>query len=495
MVFASSQRSAEVLAALPGPFQDRVFIDGEWLAPKSGGSQVLVSQFDGRPVGKAPASGPADMDAAVLAARHAFERGNWSRRSFAERAQVLAAIAAQLRQHQQLAGDLWTAQVAAPVGFANYLIGQAAEVFDYYAGLGASMDQPELHTFATGGTARVWREPMGVAAIITPWNAPLILLCYSAAAALLAGCSVVSKPSPESPLDGLLLAHCAQLAGLPPGVLNVVPGDAVAGEHLVRHPEVNKISFTGSTAAGQRVGMLAAERVARCTLELGGKSAAILLDDADLDAALKHIVPMSMPFSGQICFALTRILVPHSRAGEILEAYTDAVRALQVGDPWDPQTQVGPVVSARQQQRIQGYIQAGKASGARVVLGGGAVDAYPHGFFVQPTVFADVPEDASIAQEEIFGPVVCVQGYEDDADAIRIANSTPYGLNGAVFSADVERGLRMVREVRTGSSGLNLFDVRPEVPTGGFGQSGIGRVGGLEGLRAFQEPKSVYLPR
>ena len=489
----SFERSVGVFSSLPGPFLDHFFVDGEWRKPRSGASHALVSQLNGQRLVMVADGSPADMNDAVAAARRSFDSGIWSARSFSERAAVLKAIADRLREHQTLAAELWTAQVATPISFANYLIGQAADVFDYYARLGQGMESSESHVLGHG-KALVFNEPVGVVAIVTPWNAPLVLLAFSAAAALLAGCSIVSKPSPESPLDGLLLAHCARLAGLPAVVLNVVPAGAESGEHLVNHLGVDKISFTGSTAVGKSVGAMASARVARCTLELGGKSAAIILEDADLVSALGHILPMSMPFSGQICFALTRILVPHSRANELASAYVEMVRGMRLGDPWNPETQMGPVVSARQQQRILDYIESGKSSGARLLVGGGRPKQHTQGYFVEPTVFSEVPLEARIAQEEIFGPVVCFQTYQDEEEAIRIANGTSYGLSGAVFTADTERGLALARRMRSGSCGLNITNVQPEVPSGGFGQSGIGRIGGLEGLRSYQEPKTIYLP-
>ena len=337
----------------------------------------------------------------------------------------------------------------------------------------------------------VVREPVGVCAFILPWNAPLVLLSAKLCPALLAGCTVVAKPSPETPLDALMLAECAEAAGLPSGVFNVVPADREAGEHLVRNPRVDKVSFTGSTAAGRRIGAICADRVARVSLELGGKSAAIICDDADLSAAIPAVTPVSMPFSGQICFAQTRMLVPEKRHDEILEAYRAAVKSIKVGDPWDPEVGMGPLSMRRQQERVLNYIEVGRQEGAKLVAGGGR-GPFKQGFFVEPTIFDDVAPDMQIAQEEIFGPVVSIIRYRDDEEAIRIANDSSFGLSGTVFTTDAERGERIARRMRTGNISVNGLQLEPFVPFGGYKQSGLGREGGQEGLEMFLETKAIY---
>lgn len=480
-----------VWESLPPELLSRFFIDGGWRVPDSDALCDIVSPSTGQPVLSLPAGQVADMEAAVGSARLAFDKGPWRQMTYQERGLVLRKIARQLRDLGDLPSRLYTAQVAAPIGFASVMAGAGADCFELYADLAEMLPNSETRAMAYG-RAEVFYEPCGVAAVITPWNAPLALFSMSVAAALLAGCSVVSKPSPEAPLDALLVAWCAANAGLPPGVLNVVTGGRNAGDFLVRDPRVDKISFTGSSAVGKQIAGIAADRMARVTLELGGKSAAIILPDADIGQAFEHIVPWSMPFSGQICFALTRLLVPRNRAEEITSAYIDAVRSIKLGDPWDATTQMGPVVSAKQRDRILNYIEQGRAQGASLLTGGVSPAKFSSGFFIEPTVFGNVHPGMTIAQEEIFGPLVSIISYEDEEDAIRIANDTKYGLNGAVFAKDAERAMRTAMRIRSGSVSVNTMNIQVAAPIGGFKESGIGRVGGIEGLRSFEETKAIY---
>src|SRR6185503_790340 len=321
----------------------------------------------------------------------------------------------------------------------------------------------------------------------------MVLLCYKAAAGLAAGCTMVSKPAPETPMDAYLLAECIEEAGLPPGVFNVVPAGRETGDYLVRHPGVDKISFTGSTAAGRHIMAACAGRMARCSFELGGKSAAVVLDDAKIDQVLQSLVPYSMPITGQVCFSLTRVLVPRARATEVRDAYVAAVSKIKVGDPFDAGTQMGPLTMKRQLTRVEGYIEKGLAEGAKLVLGGGRPQHLKKGFFVEPTVFSDVDTRMTIAQEEIFGPVVSFISYEGVDDALAKANDTMYGLHGAVYTADSERGYQIARRVRSGSVTVNGLIVDYKMPFGGFKQSGVGREGGIEGLENYFETKTVYM--
>lgn len=480
-----------VWGALPPELLSKFYIDGGWHNPTSGTRIEIVSPVTERPVLNVPGGGINDIDTAIAAARQAFDEGSWPRMTFRQRGAILGKIAAELRALGDLPSCLYTAQVGAPISFARMTVGAGADAFEYYAGLAGTLSASEERSVAHG-QATVRTEPGGVAAIITPWNAPLALFSLSVAAALLAGCTVVSKPAPETPLDALLVGWCASRAGLPPGVLNIVPADRDAGTHMIRDTRIDKISFTGSTEAGRFVAQAGAERAVRVTLELGGKSAAIILPDADIDAALQHIVPWSMPFSGQICFSLTRLLVPEERAQEITDAYVEAVRGIALGDPWDPATQMGPVVSARQFNRVNRYIELGSSQGARLLTGGRKPAGFDRGYFIEPTVFDAVHPDMTIAREEIFGPVVSVIRYRDEEDAIRIANATPYGLSGAIFGADAARAMDVALQVRSGAVSVNTMNYQVAVPNGGVKQSGIGRVGGVEGLQAYQESKTIY---
>jgi acyl-CoA reductase-like NAD-dependent aldehyde dehydrogenase len=331
-----------------------------------------------------------------------------------------------------------------------------------------------------------------VCAAITPWNAPLVLLCYKVAAGLAAGCTIVAKPAPETPADAYILAECIEAAGLPPGVFNVIPAGRETGDYLIRHPGIDKISFTGSTAAGKHIAAVAAERLTRTSFELGGKSAALILEDAEVAKVLPSLVPFSMPITGQVCFSLTRVLVPEARKQEFTDAYVAAISSVKVGDPMDPSTQMGPLTMQRQLTRVQGYIAKGKEEGAKLALGGGRPKGLERGWFVEPTVFTNVEPSMTIAREEIFGPVVSFITYKDVDDAVHKANSTVYGLHGAVYTQDPERGYEIARRVRSGSVTVNGLIVDPTMPFGGFKQSGTGREGGVEGLDPYFELKTIY---
>jgi len=472
--------------------RSRFYIGGTWVSPRSGAQLELVSPLTEKVQFTVPAGCPEDMDDAVAAATEAFENGPWPRMTPAERGGYLRAMQAEVKKRLPLFQRVWTAQVGVVHGFASMILPLVPRYYEYYAGLAETFAFEEERK-TPHGRAKVIREPVGVCAFILPWNAPLILLSAKLCPALLAGCTIVAKPSPETPLDALILAECAEAAGLPPGVFNVVPADREAGDHLIRDSRVAKVSFTGSTAAGRHIAAVCADRVARVSLELGGKSAAIICDDADLAAAIPALTPVSMPFSGQICFAQTRVLVPETRHDEVVEAYRAAVESIKVGDPWDPEVGMGPLSMRRQQERVLDYIEIGRREGARLVTGGRR-GPFNQGFFVEPTIFADVTPDMRIAQEEIFGPVVSIMRYRDDDDAVRLANHTDFGLSGTVFTSDVARGERIARGVRTGNVSVNGLQLEPSVPFGGYKQSGLGREGGPEGLEPFLETKAIYLP-
>jgi aldehyde dehydrogenase (NAD+) len=471
---------------------EKFFIGGKWREPISKDRLKVFSPVTEEEILSYPEAGRADIDLAVAAARDAFDNGPWPRMEPAERAKYLRKVADLLTERLDDIAEAWTLQVGAPISLTKKLVGQNPTLFNYYADLIETYPFVDERKRDDGGRVRVVKEPVGVCAAITPWNAPLVLLAYKVSAALAAGCTMVSKPSPETPLEAYILAECIEKAGLPEGVFNLVPAGREGGDYLIRHKDIDKVAFTGSTAAGKHIAKACADRLARVSLELGGKSAAILLDDADISAALPSLMVYSMPITGQVCFSLTRILVPESREQEFLDAYLGAVKNINVGDPFDPATQMGPLTMARQLERVQGYIAAGRAEGAKVACGGGRPQGMNRGYFIEPTVFTDVTPHMKIVQEEIFGPVVSVLTYRDEEDAARKANATDYGLSGAVYTKDPERGYQMARKVRTGSMTINGMIVDPKHPFGGFKQSGMGREGGPEGLDNYVETKTIH---
>ncbi|MCU1455525.1 MAG: Aldehyde Dehydrogenase [Acidimicrobiales bacterium] len=471
---------------------DRLFIGGDWVAPAGTATIDVINPFTEQVFGRVPEGTSADIDAAVAAARQAFDHGPWPRMTPAERGEILAKMSAALQGRSQELAELITGQMGSPVSWS--LMGQvfaATMVADFYAGLAPDFVFEETRP-GMFGDVLVRRQPVGVAAAIVPWNVPLFVSMLKVAPGLVAGCTIVLKPAPETPLDAYVLAEVLQEAGLPPGVLNVVPAGREVGEHLVTHPGVDKVAFTGSTIAGRRIGELCGGLLRPCTLELGGKSAAILLDDIDLAAVVPQLLDASVMNNGQACVAQTRILAPQSRYTEVVDALSEAMAALQVGDPMDPATQIGPLVAARQRDRVEGYIAAGTAEGARITTGGGR-PASDTGWFVEPTVFADVHNDMKIAREEIFGPVVAVIPYTDVDQAVAIANDSDYGLSGSVWGADAAQCTDIGRRIATGTMSINHFTLAFGAPFGGFKQSGLGRELGPEGLQAYLELQTICL--
>ena len=472
--------------------RDRFFIDGQWAQPLGDACSQMISPVTQEVQADVRLGSIADMEQAVAAAERAFNTGSWPRMLPTERALYLRRIAEEIRQRLPLFKRLWTAQIGAPLWMGEGFLPSAAAHFDFFAGQADSFAFEDVRP-TTFGTAKVVREPVGVCALIIPWNAPLFLLTQKLAPALLAGCTVVVKPSPETPYDALVLAECIQAAGVPEGVVNIIPAGREVGDWLIRQPAIDKVSFTGSTAAGRHIGSVCADRIARVSLELGGKSASILCDDADLPTWLENVAPFTMPLAGQVCFSQTRVLVSKRRRAEFVEAYVGAMAKRKVGDPWETDTFMGPVASQAQYQRVLNYLDIARGEGARAVLGGGPAAAFNRGYFIEPTIFDGVTSDMRIAQEEVFGPVVSVIEYQDEQDAVRIANDSRYGLSGTVFSQDVERAERIARQVRTGNISINGLQVDPVAPFGGYKQSGIGRECGPEGLDPYLETKTIYL--
>jgi acyl-CoA reductase-like NAD-dependent aldehyde dehydrogenase len=407
-------------------------------------------------------------------------------------------MAAQLTRRLEDFGQVWPREsgVVHAVG-APMLVG-VPQTFEFYAGLAAEFPFEERRPTAPspmpgGDFGLLVREPVGVVGAIVAWNVSAMLITAKVAPALLAGCTVVVKASPEAPGEAYLMAEAAEAAGLPAGVFNVVVADRDVSELLVRDSRVDKIAFTGSTAAGRRIGAICGERIARCTLELGGKSAAVILDDADIGMAAAMLAGAGTFLSGQACLALTRIVVTRSRHDQMVEALAAAYGAVTVGDPFDPAVQMGPLAVSRQRDRVEGYIAKGLEQGARLATGGGRPKGLDRGWFIEPTVFANVDNSSVIAQEEIFGPVLSVIPAEDERDAVRIANDSVYGLNASVFTNDLDRAREVAGQLRSGTVGHNALRSDPSIAFGGFKQSGIGREGGTEGLLNYLETKVVLL--
>ena len=473
---------------------EHLYLGGEWRKPAGEQTITVVSPIDEIPIGAAPLASPSDVDHAVAAAKAALRSSEWAGRSPAERADILDRLADELDKNAADRAALTTLQNGAPIAFARWAEGDGVVgLLRYYTALARTTPLEETRPRVDGmGRTIVRREPVGVVAAIVPWNAPQFLTMTKIAPALAAGCTVVIKPSPETTLDAFELAAAADRAGLPGGVLNIVTGGAGIGEYLVAHPGVNKVAFTGSTATGRKIGEICGRLVRPATLELGGKSAAIVLDDADLDATVQGLASCSLINNGQVCFLSTRILAPRARHDEVVEAVAGLASALTVGDPFDPDIQVGPVVSQRQRDRVEAYVELGKESGATLAAGGGRPDQ-DKGWFVQPTVFGGVHNESRIAREEIFGPVLSVIPYGDLDVAVAVANDSEYGLGGTIWTSDEEKGLDVARRVETGTVGVNFYNLDYGAPFGGVKASGLGRELGPEGLASYFELKSIFL--
>jgi aldehyde dehydrogenase (NAD+) len=466
---------------------DKLFINGDWVSPAGKGSIDVINAATEAVMGKIPEGAAEDIDRAVKAARAAFE--GWSTTSPAERAGYLGKISAGLAARADELAKLIAEEVGMPLQLSKMIqAGLPTANFGIYAKLGAEFQYEEQV-----GNSIVVKEPVGVVGCITPWNYPLHQIAAKVAPALAAGCTVVLKPSEVAPLNAFLLAEVIQQAGLPPGVFNLVTGyGPVVGEALAGHPEVDMVSFTGSTRAGKRVSELGAQTIKRVHLELGGKSASVVLDDADFEKAVAGSVRNCFMNSGQTCSAHTRLLVPKARREEAAAIAKKTAETFTLGDPMEGTTRLGPLVSATQRDRVRSYIKKGVEEGAKLVTGGAEQpDGLSKGYFVKPTVFGDVRNDMTIAREEIFGPVLSIIGYDDENDAVRIANDTIYGLAGGVWSGDPERAKRVARRLRTGQVDINGGGFNVFAPFGGYKQSGNGRELGKFGLEEFMELKSL----
>ncbi len=464
------------------------YINGSWVASADSGGIDVVNPATAEVIDRVPAGHEADVDAAVAAARAAF--GSWSATTPQERAERLDAARVLLAERADEVAATISADMGAPLSFARKVqVGTPLAVLASYVDLLASYDFGGERV----GNALVVREPTGVVGAITPWNYPLHQVVAKVAAALAAGCTVVLKPSEVAPLASYALASIFHETGLPPGVFNLVSGTGkVTGEAIAAHPDVDAVSFTGSVQAGRRVAEVAAATVKRVTLELGGKSANVILPDADLATAVKVGVAKAFINSGQTCNALTRMLVDSGSYDEAVELAVRNTERYPVGDPLDDGTRLGPLASAAQRDRVRGYIERGIAEGATVAVGGpDPLPGLETGSYVRPTVFANVTPEMSIAREEIFGPVLCVLRYDSEAEAVAIANGTPYGLAAAVWSGDQEHAVRVARRLRAGQVEINGGAFNVAAPFGGFGQSGYGRELGVHGLEEFGEVKAL----
>ncbi|WP_436778250.1 aldehyde dehydrogenase [Yinghuangia sp. YIM S09857] len=474
---------------------DMLFIGGHYVRPPGPRVTVeVVNPADESVVGSFPAATAADVDDAVAAARNALDSPAWGGLSPVERTAALVRFADALETNLVERAALTTLQNGMPIALALDAEGAGpVGLLRYYAALASVVPAEETRPRLDGsGCTVVTRDPVGVVAAVVPWNFPQTLTMFKLAPALAAGCTVVLKPAPETTLDAYALADAALAAGLPPGVLSVVPGGADIGELLVTHPGVDKVAFTGSTAAGRRIGEVCGRLLRPVSLELGGKSAAILLDDADVEDFAGRLAAVSLLNNGQTCHLSTRILVPRGHHNAVAEVVGAVAASLVVGDPMDPATGLGPLVSRRQRARVEAHIAAAISAGTTVVTGGGARPR-DRGWFVAPAVFADVDNGAPLAREEVFGPVLAVIPYRDTDEAVRLANDSPYGLAGTVWTSDPERGLAVARQVETGTIGVNDYSIDAGAPFGGVKASGIGRELGPEGLAAFTVTKSVYL--
>ncbi|RSZ63820.1 aldehyde dehydrogenase [Corynebacterium hylobatis] len=473
---------------------DSLFIGGKWQTPSSEDRIRVHSTATEEYIGSVPEGKNEDIDSAVTAARVAFDDPEgWPTWPAERRAETLRRFAGELETRGEEIANRVTAQNGMPVSLSQkWETTNPAQLLRFYADMVCAQED-EVRPGVKGKQVLVTRSPIGVVGAILPWNVPQSITFLKLAPALAAGCTVVLKPSPETVLDAFTVAEAAMAAGLPAGVLNIVPAGGSVSSHLVSHPGVDKISFTGSPEVGRLIGETCGRLLRPVTLELGGKSAAILLDDFDLAGNIDQLYHASMTNNGQVCWLSTRILVPESRYDEMVELITDKVSNLEVGDPFDPATEIGPLVSERHRDRVESLIRQSAEEGARITTGGGRPADQDKGWFLEPTVFADVDRKGTAAQKEFFGPVLSIIKYTDEQDAIDIANDSDFGLAGSVWSADFDRAVGVAKQVETGTIGINGYATDPSAPFGGVKASGLGRELGPEGLSHYQVLKSVYL--
>ena len=476
-------------------FHDDFFIGGEWVKAHSTDFSEIVNPATEAVWGRVPNANQADIDAAVGAAGEAFRSGVWSGIGAAARAQIMLKFADELQARGEAMGQTITSENGTPISESGAAAAHSAGILRYYAGLADYVDQDDRRPFpgSPGKYTQVYRQPRGVCLLIAPWNFPLTLVMVKLAPALIAGCTVVIKPASETPVDLRVLIEAAVAAGVPAGVINLLTGGRESGGLMVQHPGIAKVAFTGSTAAGRTIAAQCAQLLRPVTLELGGKSASIILPDASVEDFAKVVNRTCLRNTGQTCYNSTRILAPRSIYDDVVEAVASAVGSTPIGDPFDPGTVFGPSASAAQQARVLDYIQIGINEGARVATGGlGRPQGLDRGFFVRPTVFADVDNRMRIAQEEIFGPVLVVIPYTDESHAVSIANDSAYGLGGSIFSSDADYAEQVARRIETGSVGINFYGSNLAAPFGGWKDSGLGMEYGPEAIGAYVRMKSVH---
>ncbi len=474
----------------------QIFVDGQWVAPSTNDLFEVVDSASEQVAATVAEAHEADVDRAILAARTAFDSGPWPRLSPAERAQYLRAIAAEFEARADEFARIWSVESGILYKLSSARIGSwLAGAFNTYADIAETFAFEQRHRSSGGLEAQLVREPVGVVAAIVPWNGPAGLMAYKCAPALIAGCTLVLKMSPEAPCSGYIFAEICEKVGLPAGVVNVIATDRTASEALVADARIDKVTFTGSTGAGRKIAAVCAERIARVTLELGGKSPALILDDYDLATAAKVIAGGVGYLTGQVCHSLTRVIVPRARHDAMVDAMAETFASLKVGDPFDPATDVGPLSTDRHRNTVEHYIRVGEAEGARIAFGGKRPAHLNQGFYVEPTLFANVDNRSTIGQEEIFGPVIAVIPVDDEAQAIAVANDTIFGLNSSIFTNDLDRFKVISRQIRAGTVGHNASRTDFGIAFGGFKQSGLGREGGVEGLMPFLEAKTVVTDR
>ncbi|WP_157220683.1 aldehyde dehydrogenase [Flavisphingomonas formosensis] len=478
----------------PVKYPDRLFIGGAWVEPSSDATIEVIAPGTEEPYLRVAEAKETDIERAVAAARLAFDEGPWPRLSHADRAAYLNAIAAKLDERAPDIAAIWPNEMGILYAMAQNYSKGVSGLYRFYGGLATRFPfEEERRTFSGAKLGLLVREPVGVVGAIIPWNGPINLIAFKVAPALLAGCTVVIKASPEAPGHALIMAEIAEEIGLPAGVINVLTADRAASEALVCHPGIDKIAFTGSTAAGKAIASILGARMARYTLELGGKSAAIILDDYDVETAAKTIAERARDMTGQVCASLTRVIVSRSRHDRMLEALASSFGAIRVGDPFDPASQMGPLATRRQRDRVEAYIAGARADGFTLAAGGGRPAHLNRGYYVEPTVFGNVDNRSRLGQEEVFGPVLSVIPAADEAEAVRLANDSPFGLNGSVFTNDIDRAYTVSRQVRSGTMGHNAIRLDFSIAFGGFKQSGVGREGGVEGLHPYLETKTILL--